>query len=157
MLEHDADERERLFRRPGETLAQLEELARQGALLAGATPHDDERRWLARLPLDAAAALLFAQDAYEQRDDHERSWAQVRDGAVELMTIGRLAERPAMVDLPGAIDEARSTALALAGHWLDEERGDAEDRVARLRPRVVAACSRCLVAAWAQQRVAAGC
>jgi hypothetical protein len=149
------DELGEAFRRPGATLALLEQLAWEGTRLLDGEPEPDERRWLSRLLLDVAAALLFAHDVHDRRGDHDESWWLVRDRAVEAITIGRLADAPQAVDAHAAIDLARAVAVTLAGHWLDEARGEGEDRVSELRPRVLDACGRCLVAAWAQRRIAA--
>jgi len=150
------EEHGQAFRRPGATLALLEQLAWQASRLLSGEPTPDERRWLSRVLLDVAAALLFAHDVHERRADHDDSWWQVRDRAVEAITIGRLAEAPEAVDALAAVDLARSVAVTLAGRWLDEARGEGEDRVGELRPRVLDACGRCLVAAWAQRRIASG-
>lgn len=142
-----------VFRHPGATLAYLEQLSREWVDLLDGRSDEEARRLLTRLPLDMAAALLFVDDAYEQRADHDHGWLQVRDRAVEAITTGRLADDPAAVDASAALEETRSVALTLAGHWLDELRGETENRAAALRPRVIDACSRCLVTAWAQRRV----
>ncbi|HST38381.1 MAG TPA: hypothetical protein VLK58_02675, partial [Conexibacter sp.] len=147
------DELGDVFRHPGATLAHLDQVAREWSDLLAGRSDEDEPRLRTRLPLDLAAALLFLHDAHEQRSDHEHGWLRVRDRAVEAITTGRLADAPVAVDGRAALEETRSVALTLAGHWLDELRGERESRSAALRPRVIDACSRCLVTAWAQRRI----
>lgn len=142
-----------VYEQPGATLAHVEQATWQIEQILRHPQGAEELPWLRALWLEVVAALVFAQDAYEQRDDHGERLRGVLDLAAEKLTVGGLAEDPSSFDEPATLTLVRSVALALAALWLDEALVAGEPpSVPMLEDRLATAASQALLAAWSAQR-----
>lgn len=147
---------EAVFARPGATLAHVDRVSWQIERVLARNAGREELRWLRERWVELAAALVFALDAYDRRDDHAARWREVLDLAAELATGADLLGDPSRFDALDALALARSAALALAAWWLDEQR-DAATSVegpgaGAMDRRVGDAAAKALLAAWIADR-----
>lgn len=142
-----------VYESPGATLAHVDHAAWQLEQLQRDLGGRQEALWTRALWLEVAAALVFALDAYERRDDHGERWGEVQRLAVEKMTMGRLRADPRGYDLDAAVALVRSAVLAFAGAWLDEARdGHGRTTVPIASERMLEGAARAILAAWAVGR-----
>ncbi|MDO8209012.1 hypothetical protein [Conexibacter sp. CPCC 206217] len=142
-----------VFEQPGATLAHVDQATWQIEQILQHQIGAEELPWLRTLWLEVAAAIVFAHDAYERRDDHAALWLSVLDLAAEKLSVGELAEDPTLFDEARTLTLVRSVALQLAALWLDEAR-DANElaSVPMLEDRLVTAAAQSLIAAWVAHR-----
>jgi len=142
-----------VYEQPGATLAHVEQATWQIEQILLHPQGPEELPWLRTLWLEVAAALVFAHDAYEHRDDHAERWRSVQDLAAEKVTVGELALDASRFDEIGTLTLVRSVALALAALWLDEALHAHElPNVPMLDDRLLAAAAQSLIAAWLAER-----
>lgn len=142
-----------VFEQPGATLAHVEQATWQIEQILRHPQGPEELPWLRALWLEVTAALVYAQDAYERRDDHAERWRAVQDLAAEKVTVGELALDASRFDEHGTLTLVRSVALALASLWLDEALAPGElGTVPMLDDRLLSAAAQALIAAWLAER-----
>ncbi|MBB4662328.1 hypothetical protein [Conexibacter arvalis] len=142
-----------VYEQPGATLAHVEQATWQIEQILLHPRGPEEVPWLRALWLEVAAALVFAHDAYEHRDDHAERWRAVQDLAAEKATVGELARDASRFDEAGTLTLVRSVALALAALWLDEALHAGElPNVPMLDDRLLSAAAQAVIAAWLAER-----
>lgn len=142
-----------VYERPGATLAHVEHATWQIKQILQHPVGSDELPWLRALWLEVAAALVYAYDVYERREDHAERWRVVHDLAAEKITVGGLAADASGFDVSATVLLVRAVALQLAGVWLDEALGGAElPSASMFEDRLQAAAAQALLAAWLAQR-----
>lgn len=142
-----------VYEQPGATLAHVEQATWQIEQILLHPRGAEEVPWLRALWLEIAAALVYALDAYERRDDHAERWRAVQDLAAEKATVGELASDASRFDEAGTLTLVRSVALALASLWLDEAlAADDSPSVPMLEDRLLAAAAQALIAGWLAER-----
>jgi hypothetical protein len=139
--------------RPGAALAHVDHVIWQLTSMRSAGLVREDLPIAERLWSELAAVLVVVHDAHAGRTSHHASWSAALAIAVDLLTLGDLADVPEAHDWAAALERVRSAALRFAAAWLDEASGaEARPSAAAGRERVLEAAAEALLGAWSAAR-----